>query len=200
MPAMSTATEPKIKAQILPRPRLCTYDELCAQMETTNQPHELWDGELIMAPSPFFQHQDIVFRFASALQDWVKRGSLGKVVISPLDMVLTPHRMVQPDVAFIATENLGILRDVIRGPADLVAEIVSPGSRRRDRVDKKDLYEQHGVKEYWTVDPEARSVDVWHLGAGRQYELAGRFLENEEAQSRLLEGFKLNVRFLLDGE
>ena len=153
-----------------------------------------------MAPSPFFQHQDIVFRFASALQDWVKRGSLGKVVISPLDMVLTPHRMVQPDVAFIATENLGILRDVIRGPADLVAEIVSPGSRRRDRVDKKDLYEQHGVKEYWTVDPEARSVDVWHLGAGRQYELAGRFLEGEEAQSRLLEGFKLNVRFLLDGE
>ena len=89
-----------------------------------------------MAPSPLFQHQDIVFRFASALQDWVKRGSLGKVVISPLDMVLTPHRMVQPDVAFIATENLGILRDVIRGPADLVAEIVSPGSRRRDRVDK----------------------------------------------------------------
>ena len=43
-------------------------------------------------------------------------------------------------------------------------------------------------------------MDVWHLGAGRQYELAGRFLENEEAQSRLLEGFKLNVRFLLDGE
>ena len=153
-----------------------------------------------MAPSPLFQHQDIVFRFASALQDWVKRGSLGKVVISPLDMVLTPHRMVQPDVAFIATENLGILRDVIRGPADLVAEIVSPGSRRRDRVDKKDLYEQHGVKEYWTGDPEARSVDVWHLGAGRQYELAGRFLEGEEAQSRLLEGFTLNVRFLLDGE
>jgi Uma2 family endonuclease len=130
----------------------------------------------------------------------VKRGSLGKVVISPLDMVLTPHRMVQPDVAFIATENLGILRDVIRGPADLVAEIVSPGSRRRDRVDKKDLYEQHGVKEYWVVDPEARSVDVWHLTPGRQYDLAGRFLENEEAQSRLLAGFKLSIRLLLDGE
>jgi Uma2 family endonuclease len=115
-------------------------------------------------------------------------------------MVLTPHRMVQPDVAFIATENLGILRDVIRGPADLVAEIVSPGSRRRDRVDKKDLYEQHGVKEYWVVDPEARSVDVWHLTPGRQYDLAGRFLENEEAQSRLLAGFKLSIRLLLDGE
>src|ERR1044071_2139299 len=135
----------------LPKPlssgRLYTYQELCDLLPETNQPHELWEGELIKAPAPFYPHQKIVFRLAKVLDQWVEQHGLGEVVGSPLDMGLSPHQSGQPDIAFIAKDRLGIIQRAIMGPADLVAEVVSPGGRRRDRIDKRDLYEQYGVKE-----------------------------------------------------
>jgi Uma2 family endonuclease len=172
--------------------RLYTYDELAAEMPETNQPHELWDGELIMAPAPFFDHQKTVLRFYRRLDDWVSSRNLGEVVTSPIDMVLSPHRAVQPDVAFIAKDRLAIIQRVIMGPADLVAEIVSLQGRSRDRIEKRDLYEQHGVKEYWIIDPEAQTVEVLALVSGR-YELVQRSLPGETASSRLLPGFEVSV-------
>ena len=178
--------------------RLYTYEELLAEMPETNQPHELWDGELIMSPTPSFLHQEIAFRFQRALHDWVVARKLGKVVGAPIDMVLSPHRAAQPDVVFIATARLSIIDRVIMGPADLVAEVVSLGGRNRDRIEKRDLYEQHGVKEYWIIDPEPETVDVLALGNGR-YELAGRSRASETAASRLLPGFEIRGDTLFRG-
>ena len=76
--------------------RIYTYDELVAEMPETSQPHELWDGELIMAPAPLFDHQKIVLRFYRRLDDWVLSRNLGEVIASPIDMVLSAHRAVQP--------------------------------------------------------------------------------------------------------
>ncbi len=190
---MSMAAKSSLRPRLPVRTKLYTYDELCAQMEETNQPHELWDGELIMSPAPFWFHQEVLLRFYRSLFDWVTPRRLGKVVASPIDMVLSPHRMVQPDVAYISKENLGRIQNVIMGPADLVAEVLSPGGRRRDRVDKKDLYEQHGVREYWIIDPEAQSVDVLSLSAGLEFTLVGRFGRGEVAVSVLLPGFSIDA-------
>jgi len=178
--------------------RLYTYDELVAEMSETNQPHELWDGELIMAPAPFFDHQKTVLRFYRRLDDWVSSGNLGEVITSPIDMVLSPHRAVQPDVAFISKERLAIIQRGIMGPADLVAEVVSLGGRNRDRIEKRDLYEQHGVKEYWIIDPEPETVEVLALVNGR-YELVKRSHYGETATSRLLAGFDVSVGYLFRG-
>ena len=178
--------------------RRYTYDELLVEMAETNQPHELWDGELLMAPAPFFSHQEVTLRFYRALFDWVHLRGLGKVIASPVDMVLSPHRVVQPDVAFIARERLGIIARAIMGPADLVAEIVSLGGRNRDRIEKRDLYEQHGVKEYWIIDPEPQTVDVLCLVNSR-YELAMRCTRGQTAASRLLPGFELTLDWLFQG-
>lgn len=172
--------------------RLYTYDELAAEMPETNQPHELWDGELITAPAPSFDHQKTVLRFYRRLDDWVSSQNLGEVVTSPIDMVLSPHRAVQPDVAFISQDRLAIIQRVIMGPADLVAEIVSLQERSRDRIEKRDLYEQYGVKEYWIIDPEAQTAEVLALVSGR-YELVQRSLPGETASSRLLPGFEVSV-------
>ena len=175
--------------------RRYTYDEIVDEMPETNQPCELWDGELIMAPAPFFDHQKTVLRFYRSLDDWVSFGKLGEVVASPIDMVLSPHRAVQPDVAFIATARLAIIQRVIRGPADLVAEVVSLEGPSRDRIEKRDLYEQHGVKEYWIIDPEPETVEVLALMNGR-YELVKRSRPGDTAASQLLPGFKVAVDYL----
>ena len=172
--------------------RIWSYEEVIAEMPESNEPCELWDGELIMAPMPSFYHQEIAFRFARLLHDWVTERKLGKVMGLPIDMVLSPHRVPQPDVSFISKERIAIIERVLMGPADLVAEIISPGGRTRDRIEKRDLYEQYGVKEYWIIDPEAQTVEVLFLEAG-QYSLAVRAGRGERAGSRLLEGFGLEV-------
>jgi Uma2 family endonuclease len=115
-------------------------------------------------------------------------------------MVLSPHRAVQPDVAFISQERLGIISRVINGPVDLAVEVISLGNRNRDRIEKRDLYEQYGVKEYWIIDPEAQTVEVLFLENGR-YRLLMRCTGEQLASSRLLPGFELsaNTIFLGDG-
>jgi len=110
-------------------------------------------------------------------------------------MVLAPRRATQPDVVFISNERLGIIKERVMGAADLVAEVLSPGSRRRDRIDKRDLYEQHGVREYWLIDPEAKTVEVLHLEFGT-YQLFGRWHPGERARSRLLKGLEVPVSAL----
>lgn len=70
--------------------RRYTYDELVAEMPESNQPCELWDGELIRSPAPSFFHQKIAFRLQRALDDWVVPKKLGEVVGAPIDMVLSP--------------------------------------------------------------------------------------------------------------
>jgi Uma2 family endonuclease len=172
--------------------RRWTFAELAAELPESNSPTELWDGELVMSPTPSFFHQQIVDRFHDRLKAWVRRHRLGKTGVAPLDMVLTARRAVQPDVLFVSDERSEIIRDRIMGAADLVAEVLSPESRRRDRFDKRDLYEQHGVREYWLIDPEAQTVEVLCLQAG-EYELAGRWLPGQKAQSRLLKGFAVAV-------
>jgi Uma2 family endonuclease len=172
--------------------RRWTFDELVAELPESNLPTELWDGELIRSPAPPFLHQQIVAGFLESLDNWVTQHRLGKTGHAPLDMVLAPHRATQPDVVFISNERLGIIKERIMGAADLVAEVLSPGSRRRDRIDKRDLYEQHGVREYWLIDPEAKTVEVLHLESGT-YQLVGRWHPGERARSRLLKGFEVPV-------
>ena len=125
-----------------------------------------------MSPAPSFFHQKIVARFYKVAGRLGRRSTgWGKTALAPIDMVLTTRRATQPDVVFISNEHLGIIKERIMGAADLVAEVISPGSRRRDRIDKRDLYEQHGVHEYWLIDPKPRrskssGLGIRHLPTG----------------------------------
>jgi Uma2 family endonuclease len=182
---MATATLERKKAK-----RLWTYDELLAELPETNQPTELWDGEIIMSPSPRPDHQRIVLRACQFLIEHVLARRLGEVFISPLDVVFSPRRAAQPDLFFVSKANRGIVQDHIRGAPDLIVEVISPGTWRKDRIEKKALYEQYGVAEYWIVDPEARSIDVYALVDGA-YRLHSHSQEAGVARSRLLPGFAL---------
>jgi Uma2 family endonuclease len=178
-------TRPKTKSH-----RLWTYDEMVAELPETNQPVELWNGEIIMSPAPHPDHQTIVLNFAVALREFVAAGKSGKVFVSPLDVVLTPRRVVQPDILFIAKNRLGMIGSHIDGAPDLVMEVISVGSWQRDRIEKKALYEQAGVTEYWIIDPDAATIEVFALVKGI-YQLHSKSMGKDTAKSKLLAGFKI---------
>src|SRR5580658_8604352 len=127
---MTTAALPRPKIE-----RLWTYDEMVAELPETNLPTELGDGATIMSPTPTPSHQTIVMGILRALDDFVRARKAGTVFVSPLDVVLSQRRVVQPDVLFISNAHRGIIQDRIRGVPDLVMEVISQGSWRRDRIE-----------------------------------------------------------------
>ena len=93
---------------------------------------------------------------------------MGEVYVAPFDVVLSDTDVVQPDVLFVSKRRSDIITpDNIRGAPDLVVEILSPATAERDRTIKLDLYAQHGVQEYWIVDPDAKSITVLVRGGER---------------------------------
>jgi Uma2 family endonuclease len=176
--------------------RLWTFDQLLAEMPESNQPTELWDGELVMTPSPTPVHQAIIRRLANVFSEYVDKHRLGEVFFAPLDVVFTQRRVTQPDILFVSNARRAIIQDRVRGAPDLIVEVISPGTWRRDHVDKRTIYEQFGVAEYWIVDPEAEMIEVLVLEEG-MYRLAGRFSRGQTARSMLLDGFSAAVDTIL---
>ena len=126
--------------------------------------HERWEllnGELIMPPSPGTAHQRVSRRLETRLDAFVEERGLGEVFDAPIDVVLSDVNVLQPDLLFVSTEQEHIITpENIRGAPDLVVEILSPSTASRDWRDKHDLYAEHGVREYWVVDPDAQRVWV----------------------------------------
>lgn len=154
---------------------------------------ELIEGEIFMSPSPKARHQRMCENAYVALRRFVEERRLGRVHMAPLDVHLPSGDIVQPDVLFVAGDNLGIIRDWIRGVPDLVIEVLSPEKAERDRIVKMDLYARNGVREYWIVDDAARAVEVYVLAAGR-YEPRGYFRETDSVTSAVLAGLSLPAR------
>jgi len=107
--------------------------------------------------------------------------------MAPLDIVLTEYDVVQPDVLLFVPEreHLLHLRQVTRVPPDLAIEILSKGTARNDRGRKKRLLAQHGLREYWLVDPDAISIEVYTL-TGNDLVLAHVAKGGDPVQSSLL--------------
>ncbi len=149
--------------------RRWTYEEYY-QLED-DQRYEIIDGNLLMAPAPDSWHQDWSRKLFRLVDQFVIKKKLGEVFYAPIDVVLDPQNTVQPDLVFVAAANTSIIqRRAIFGVPDLLIEIVSPSSVRRDRYDKKDLYARFGVKEYWISDPANQSLEILTLKDAR-YEL-----------------------------
>jgi Uma2 family endonuclease len=139
-----------------------TTDEYLCDTDETTRRRELTAGILREPPAPFFSHQSLVLRVAKILSDHVEPRGLGRVAVAPVDVILDePSALVlQPDVLFVATERLSIIRNQVWGAPDLVAEILSTGTERYDRVEKLGWYRQYGVRECWLVDLHRELVTV----------------------------------------
>lgn len=172
--------------------RRWTYDDLREMPETMDR-YEIIDGVLYMSPSAHvLRHQHTVGKLFLAFGNWVAAHDLGEVFVAPADVVASPGKVVQPDLFFIAQDRLHIVDAYVDGAPDLVVEVISPSSVAYDRTTKFDLYQEIRVREYWLVDPDDQSVEVFVLRDGR-YEPLGRFTSGEHARSALLEGFSVEV-------
>lgn len=125
--------------------------------------YEILDGDLYVTPSPTARHQKVSVNLFLGLSQHVRANGLGEVFYAPLDVILADDSIAQPDLLFISNERLPIVRDWVHGAPDLVIEILSPGTRDRDRTLKRHLYARYGVRELWLVDPEARTAEVFAL-------------------------------------
>ena len=130
---------------------------------------ELIGGELIVAPSPLVSHRDSVGQLYDLFGGWRGIPGVGKPYLAPLDVRLSDRDTVQPDLLFVRWGRLDrfVADRRFDGPPDLVVEVVSPTSRRLDRVRKLALYERAEVLEYWVVDPTDRTVTIHVLRDGR---------------------------------
>jgi Uma2 family endonuclease len=173
-----------------------TYEDYKSLPESETKRYELLGGELVLVPSPTEYHQRISGNLEFILRRFVKERGLGYVYYAPLDVVLGEgdgREVVQPDILFISKERAEIIaEEEIRGAPDLVIEIISPGTEDRDRHYKKTLYARHGVREYWIVDPETKTVEVFALGEVG-FELVKAYKADEVLSSPLLEGLEVDL-------
>ena len=139
-----------------------TYDDF-VHFPDDGKRHELIDGEHYVTPSPGPQHQVIVGNLYLVIASWLETHRVGRVFLSPLDVVMSPFDVVEPDLLYVSAASVPeVLTETnVHGTPDLAIEVASKGTRERDETIKKQLYERGGVQEYWVVDPEIDVVRVY---------------------------------------
>ncbi|MCI5158845.1 MAG: Uma2 family endonuclease [Candidatus Electrothrix sp. AUS1_2] len=154
---------------------------------------QLIAGELIMSPAPIPLHQYIVAHICMKMLQFVEAADLGQVFVAPIDVRLNERNIFQPDILFISKEKASLIgKRMIESPPDLVAEVLSPSSAYHDLRTKFRAYEQAGVQEYWIVDPERKSVEVFVNSAGK-FELRQEVEGEGAVRSVLLQGLSIDL-------
>lgn len=125
---------------------------------------ELIAGTIVMAPSPFRGHQRVVQRIYQLIQNHLDHTPMGEAYLAPFDIHLGESDVLCPDLSFFSSERCHLLSDRgAEGAPDLVIEVLSPSTARRDRKDKREIYTHHGVRELWLVHPELETIEVFDL-------------------------------------
>lgn len=136
-----------------------TYEDYC-RFPDDGRRWELIGGEPYVVPGASTFHQELVARLHRIIAAYLDGYGGGRVFIAPLDVLLTDEDVVQPDLIFVADDQLGLIHSkFIRGAPAWVIEVVSDPVR--DKKVKRDLYMRSGVREYWAVDPDLRRVEVY---------------------------------------
>jgi len=176
-----------------------TYGQYCEWDD--GERWELIDGvPYNMTPAPLRRHQGISTIILSRIANFL-RGNPCKVYHAPFDVRLPDFdkqddsdvlTVVQPDIVVICDEKKLDDRGC-RGAPDLVVEILSPSTSRKDIGVKFSLYERHGVREYWVIHPAEESLMTFSLGGDGKYGRPQGYGRGDVATSTVLEGFELNV-------
>ena len=183
---MSTHIEPVV-----------TIDDLAAVPEDGNR-YEVIGGELFVSRAPAFIHQIIITRLIASIQSYLDHNPIGVVVTTP-GIVFSEVDGVIPDLVYLTHERRKeiVIDERLRGAPELIVEVVSPGAEneRRDRIVKRQLYGNYGVREYWTVDTGARSLEIYVLQE-RALRLAATHTGADVVTTSLLPGWEISIEKL----
>lgn len=158
--------------------------------------YEIIDGELLMNPSPLLIHQAIANELSFLLNRYLHEHPIGVLYQAPTDVVLSDEDVVIPDLIFIRNERKTILRNKnIQGAPDLVIEVLSDSTRKRDEIEKRKLYERFGVFEYWIVDPVVETIKIHRADPSGRYVRAAELSKDagDLLTSSLLPGFSATL-------
>jgi len=157
--------------------------------------YELINGEIVRRSSPNTPHQRTAMKLVVELARYVQEKKAGELFFAPYDVYFDEKNAgIQPDILFVSNERNFIIRENngVVGAPDLIIEILSKGTTAKDRGDKKDLYEKFAVKEYWIVDPQNQSIEVYRIENDR-YRLFSFSEEEGIVKSSVLPELKLEI-------
>lgn len=162
--------------------------------------HELIGGEHFVTPTPVTRHQLLVGRLSFEIELYLRaHPGIGQLFGVPLDVVLSAHDVVEPDLILIASDQIEILtpRNVQGAPA-LVIEVLSPSTRNRDLGIKRELFDRGGVREYWIVDGRVNRVQIHRRDADGVLTMTGQIAADDGGAltSPILPGFALPLNRL----
>ena len=191
--ALPQLKEKQSEASQLSKAPHCTYADLLELDENVRA--ELHDGELVMMSPPVTKHQAILAELVIQIGNFLK-GKKCKVFPAPFGVRLFPKKdksdktVFEPDIVVVCDREK-LDEKGCNGAPDFVIEIVSPSSAKYDRIYKLRKYQKAGVREYWIVDPETNSVQVYILENGRY--LVSAYDETEKAPISVLEGCVIDL-------
>jgi Uma2 family endonuclease len=161
-----------------------TYDDLFKLPDNGRQ-HEIIYGELYEMPPPSLAHQEIVIRLILLLAGAVERIA-AELLCAPIGVFMPDTEPVQPDLLVLTRDRLHLKSERgIEGAPALVVEVLSPSTRKHDRVTKRLLYAHGGVREYWLVDPATATIEVLAL-VGDAYGVHVRAHDDQPVTSTVL--------------
>lgn len=154
-----------------------TYEEFARLPDDGNR-YEVIAGELYVTPSPRSLHQRIVSRLDRTLGSFAEEHELGEVIVGPLDVLFAEENYLAPDLVFVRSGRDIVSDRGVEEAPDLIVEVLSPGTAKRDRGIKRERYAHFGVPEYWVVDPVAKRIEIHRLNEGhvQPAEIAGESL------------------------
>ncbi len=181
MPALKSVSDP------------LTYEDYKTFPDNDGIRKEIIEGELFMTPAPNTKHQSVSRELSFLLVSFIKSTNIGKIFVAPYDVKFSHINVFQPDIVFVLQDNYEIITDInINGAPDLVIEILSPSTKANDRIFKKQIYEKFGVKEYWIVDPENETVEIWVL-KNHKFILDSKAGKSQTFKSQILKGLEINL-------
>lgn len=171
---------------------MLTYEDYVC-LPDDGKTYEILGGELQVTPAPWPKHQDVSRNLEYMLLQYVQQHASGKVYYAPIDIIVDPHNIVQPDIIFISADRLDIIGEKnVQGMPDLIIEILSPSTRHKDRVLKLRVYASHGLKHYWIVDPDEQTLEALEL-EGQSFKVTTALTGEAIFEPTLFPGLRIDL-------
>jgi Uma2 family endonuclease len=159
--------------------------------------YELLNGRIVMSPPAGWPHGTVEVNISAPLAMFVRAQGLGIVLGSSTGYELPSGDTVEPDISFISKERLAAgptpqTGKFLRVVPNLVVEILSPATARKDQTEKKAIYAENGVEEYWIVDPKRKEITLY-ARTGKRYTRGVTYTARDTIRSRVLPTFTLQV-------